>query len=144
MSVEAGKRFAMSPHTFIEPQTQIYVTHVEGTSYTQNDGLFVQGDSMDVVQGRVGARIGSNVELMNVPVEPYVTVSYIAASNNNSSVRVNGYRLDSELPGNRTELGAGISAQLTPNAKVYAEAQYVDGNNIKSPIGGNVGFRINF
>ncbi|GDX04445.1 autotransporter outer membrane beta-barrel domain-containing protein [Buttiauxella sp. A111] len=144
ISVEAGKRFAMSRHTFIEPQTQIYVTHVEGTSYTQNDGLSVQGDNMDIVQGRVGARIGSNVELMNMPLEPYVTASYIAASNNNSSVRVNGYRLDSELPGNRTEVGAGISAQLTPNAKVYAEAQYVDGNNIKSPIGGNVGFRINF
>ncbi|MFP1592051.1 autotransporter outer membrane beta-barrel domain-containing protein [Escherichia coli] len=39
----------------------------------------------------------------------------------------------------RGDIGAGVNAQLTPNAGIWAEAGYQKGNKMESPVTGTVG-----
>lgn len=49
-----------------------------------------------------------------------------------------------DLSGTTGKHGLGVSAQLTPNAGVWAEARYENGRHTELPVTASVGFRINF
>ncbi|EOM1498557.1 autotransporter outer membrane beta-barrel domain-containing protein, partial [Escherichia coli] len=54
------------------------------------------------------------------------------------------YDFTNDISGTTGKYGAGVSAQLTANAGVWAEVSYQKGENTESPVTGSVGFRINF
>lgn len=142
VNVEVGKRIKLRDGWFVEPQAQLTATRTEGASYTASNGLRVKTDDLDSLQSRVGAMFGRSLTLGNgMQAQPYAKASYITEHKGRSKVSVNGNRFDTELPGNRVELGFGAVLQLSERSKLSLDAEYAKGDGIEQPFGVSVGYR---
>jgi outer membrane autotransporter protein len=142
VDVEAGKHIKLKDGWFVEPQVELTATRTTGARYTASNGLRVDSASMDSLQSRVGSLFGRSLELSNgMQAQPYVKASYIAEHAGDSHVRVNGYKLKSELPGNRAELGFGAILQISERSKLSLDAEFAKGNDIEQPWGATLGYR---
>lgn len=54
------------------------------------------------------------------------------------------WTFDNDISGSTAQYSAGVSAQLTKNAGVWMETDYLKGNRIESPVTANAGYRISF
>lgn len=142
VSVEGGKRIDLQDQWFVEPQVQLSATHFEGPRYTSSDGLKVRASDTDSLQGRVGLRGGKEIQLdRDMRLQTYATASYIDELAGNTHVRVNGEKLNNELPGSRGELGAGAALQLSRQQKVSLEVDYAKGDHLEQPWAVTLGYR---
>ncbi|MFK0090785.1 autotransporter outer membrane beta-barrel domain-containing protein, partial [Pseudomonas sp. NPDC090755] len=142
VDVEVGKRIQLNKGWFVEPQLEITATHTEGGSYTASNGLRVESDAVESLQSRAGALLGRELELSGgMRAQPYVKASYVTEHAGDSEVRVNGHSLASELPGNRTEVGAGGVLQVGERSKISLDVEYATGSDIEQPYAVTVGYR---
>lgn len=97
------------------------------------------------LQGEAGVNLGMSLDVAGTTVSPYLTAAISHEFSDNNKVRINNrYNFTNNISGTTEKYGTGVSAQLTPNASVWAEASYQKGGNIESSVTGSVGFRINF
>jgi outer membrane autotransporter protein len=142
VSVEGGKRIDLQDQWFVEPQVQLSATHFEGPRYTSSDGLKVRASDTDSLQGRVGLRGGKEVQLdRDMRLQTYAVASYIDELAGNTHVRVNGEKLNNQLPGSRGELGAGAALQVSRQQKVSLEVDYAKGDHLEQPWAVTLGYR---
>lgn len=142
VSVEGGKRIDLQDQWFVEPQVQLSASHFEGPRYTSSDGLKVRASDSDSLQGRIGLRGGKEIQLdRDMRLQTYATASYIDELAGNTHVRVNGEKLNNELPGSRGELGAGAALQLSRQQKVSLELDYAKGDHLEQPWAVTLGYR---
>ncbi|WP_440465920.1 autotransporter outer membrane beta-barrel domain-containing protein [Pseudomonas sp. YH-1] len=142
VSVEGGKRIDLQDQWFVEPQVQLSATHFEGPRYTSSDGLKVRASDTDSLQGRLGVRGGKEIQLdRDMRLQAYATASYIDELAGNTHVRVNGEKLNNELPGSRGELGAGAALQVSRQQKVSLEVDYAKGDHLEQPWAVTLGYR---
>ncbi|MFK0090796.1 autotransporter outer membrane beta-barrel domain-containing protein [Pseudomonas sp. NPDC090755] len=142
VDVEVGKRIQLKKGWFVEPQLGISATRIEGGGYTASNGLQVESDAVDSLQSRAGALLGRELELSGgMRAQPYVKASYITEHAGDSEVRVNGHSIASELPGNRTEVGAGGVLQVSERSKISLDVGYATGSDIEQPYAVTVGYR---
>ncbi|MNO65452.1 Pertactin autotransporter precursor [compost metagenome] len=140
--VEVGKHTKLQDGWFIEPQAELTYTHTEGADYTASNGLKVEADDSDSLQGRVGALFGKSMELDNgMTAQPYVKASYVHEFNGDSSVTVNGYELDNQVSGSRSEIGFGSVLQVSEKTKVSLDVEHAKGNSVEEPWAVNIGVR---
>jgi outer membrane autotransporter protein len=142
IDVEVGKHIELKEGWFVEPQLEITATKTEGGRYTASNGLKVKADDLDSLQSRMGGLVGRSIVMNNgMKVQPYAKASYVTEHAGDSSVKVNGIKLDAKLPGNRTEVGLGGVMQLTENSKISVDAEYAKGTDIQQPFGVTLGYR---
>lgn len=143
VSVEAGKHIKLENNWFVEPQVQLSASRVDGPDYTSSDDMKVDGDAMDSLQGRVGARFGKFIPLdQGRSLQPFVKINQIHEFKGNADVKVNDVvTLDNALPGSRTEIGVGAQLNLGEKHKVYLEAEAAKGDDVEQPFGVNIGYR---
>ncbi|MCY1302570.1 Pertactin autotransporter [compost metagenome] len=140
--VEVGKHIKLNDGWFIEPQAELTYTHTEGASYTASNGLKVDADDADSLQGRVGALFGKSIKLDNgMAAQPYVKASYVHEFNGDSTVTVNSYELDNNIAGSRTEVGLGGVLQVSEKTKVSLDVEHAKGSNVEEPWAVNLGVR---
>lgn len=141
-SVELGRTLQLGQGWFVEPQVQLAGAHLQGPSYTSNDGLNVDGDAVDSVQARAGGRAGRNWQLdSGAQVQGYLSASWIDELAGDSTVKVNGHALDNSLPSSRAEVGAGGSLLVSAHQKLMIEAHYAHGHEIEQPLSLTLGYR---
>jgi len=142
VSVEGGKRIDLQNQWFVEPQVQLSATHFEGPRYTSSDGLKVRASDTDSLQGRVGLRGGKETQLdRDMRLQTYAVASYIDELAGNTHARVNGEKLNNQLPGSRGELGAGAALQVSRQQKVSLEVDYAKGDHLEQPWAVTLGYR---
>jgi autotransporter family porin len=142
VDVEVGKHIKLKDGWFVEPQLEITATKTQGGKYTSSNGMRVKADDLDSLQSRVGGLFGRSIQMENgMKVQPYAKVSYVTEHGGDSAVKVNGIKLDAQLPGSRTEVGFGGILQLTENSKVSLDAEYAKGDDIEQPYGITLGYR---
>ncbi|MFV3370761.1 autotransporter outer membrane beta-barrel domain-containing protein [Pseudomonas sp. NY15435] len=142
VSVEGGKRIDLQDQWFVEPQVQLSATHFEGPRYTSSDGLKVRASDTDSLQGRIGLRGGKEIQLdRDMRLQTYATASYIDELAGNTHVRINGEKLNNQLPGSRGELGAGAALQVSRQQKVSLEVDYAKGDHLEQPWAVTLGYR---
>ncbi|WP_370599426.1 autotransporter outer membrane beta-barrel domain-containing protein [Pseudomonas nitroreducens] len=143
ISVEAGKHIKLENDWFVEPQAQLSASRVDGPDYTSSDGMKVDGEAMDSLQGRIGARFGKFIPLdQGRSLQPFVKINQIHEFKGNADVKVNDVvKLDNALPGSRTEIGVGAQLNLGEKHKVYVEAEAAKGDEVEQPVGINIGYR---
>ncbi|WP_460111135.1 autotransporter outer membrane beta-barrel domain-containing protein [Pseudomonas sp. H3_D04] len=143
--VQLGKTIDLSQGWFVEPQAGLQVARISGGSYTASNGLSVKQDSMVSLQSRVGGAFGRNLQPGNgVAVKPYVKAAWITEHAGDSTVNVNGAKLDSRLPGSRAEVAGGVTVTAVEKHNFFAEAGYTKGNDIEQPWALTVGYRYNW
>ncbi|RSC59179.1 autotransporter outer membrane beta-barrel domain-containing protein [Citrobacter amalonaticus] len=145
VSLEVGKTFRLNETVWAEPYVLGTAFRADGKDIRLDNGMKARIDTTKSLQAEAGVSVGMNLDVGGTVVKPYLTaaVSHEFADNNN--VRINDrYNFRNDISGTTGKYGLGVSAQLTPNAGVWAEARYANGQHAESPVTASVGFRINF
>ncbi|KRE17271.1 hypothetical protein ASE66_30720 [Bosea sp. Root483D1] len=138
-SLEGGYPISLGNGWIIEPQAQlIYQTLVNGSGH--DGAAFVRSSDVDSLAGRVGARLAKGWALDDA-ARPRMMTAWLKASVWNeflgnpktSFSSATGYiPFNSDLGGAWGEVRAGVDAQITRNAALYASAGYSVGFNGRS------------
>ena len=64
-SVETGRNYDLKDGWYFEPQAQLQYTHMNSKSYTSSDGINHDLDSVNSFIGRLGFRLGQNINEKN-------------------------------------------------------------------------------
>ncbi|HEI6739709.1 TPA: autotransporter outer membrane beta-barrel domain-containing protein [Yersinia enterocolitica] len=144
-SLEAGKAFSLNENTWVQPYVRTTAFRGEAKNISLNNGMTARLGATKSIQGEAGVSLGMNLDVAGTTVKPYLTAAVSHEFSDNNKVRINNrYDFTNDISGSTGKYGAGVSAQLTPHAGVWAEANYQKGDNMESPVTGSVGFRINF
>lgn len=144
-SLEAGKTFSLNDNTWAQPYVRTTAFRADAKDISLNNGMKASIGTTKSLQAEAGVNLGMNLDIAGKTVKPYLKAAINHEFSDNNKVRINDrYDFTNDISGTTGKYGAGVSAQLTPNAEVWAEANYQKGVNIESPVTGSVGFRINF
>ncbi|EKK5923335.1 autotransporter outer membrane beta-barrel domain-containing protein [Enterobacter hormaechei] len=145
VSLETGKTFRLNEAVWAEPYVRGTAFRADGKDIRLDNGMKARIDSTKSLQAEAGMSVGMNLDVGGAVVKPYLTAAVSHEFADNNKVRINDrYDFRNDLSGTTGKYGLGVSAQLTPNAGVWAEARYENGRHTESPVTASVGFRINF
>lgn len=144
-SLEVGKTFRFSENVWAEPYVLGRAFRAEGRDIRLDNGMKTRIDTTKSLQAEVGVSVGMNLDVGGTVVKPYLSAAVNHEFSDNNNVRINdSYDFLNDISGTTGKYGLGVSAQLTPNAGVWAEARYENGRHTESPVTASAGFRINF
>jgi outer membrane autotransporter protein len=144
-SLEAGKTFSLNDNAWTQPYVRTTAFRADAKDISLNNGMKASLGATKSLQAEAGVNLGMNLDVAGKTVKPYLKAAVSHEFSDSNKVRINNrYDFNNDISGTTGKYGAGVSAQLTPNAEVWAEANYQKGGNIESPVTGSVGFRINF
>ncbi|MGV4228407.1 autotransporter adhesin/invasin glycoprotein TibA [Citrobacter portucalensis] len=144
-SLEAGKTFSLNENTWAQPYVRTTAFRADSKDISLNNGMKASIGATKSLQAETGVNLGMNLDIAGKTVKPYIKAAVNHEFSDNNKVQINNrYDFSNDISGTTGKYGVGVSAQLTPNSGVWAEANYQKGENIESPVTGSVGFRINF
>jgi len=144
VSAEFGKRIQQGKGLWIEPQVELTYGTVDSAEYTIA-GKNVQVGDMDSLIGRVGFRIGKDIEKGNV----YARASYLydfdgetetTFGNNAGLTRT----IEEDLGGGWWEVGVGANINLSKATYIYADIEKTFGGEVDTNWQWNLGVRYSF
>ena len=142
-SAEFRKRIQQGNGLWIEPQVQLTYGTVDSAEYKIGTKTVEVGD-MNSLIGRVGFRIGQDIEKGNV----YARVSYLYdfegetqnAFRNDTARRI----FNEDLGGGWWEVGVGANINLSKATYVYADVEKTFGGEVDTNWQWNLGVRYSF
>lgn len=145
-SIEAGYPLPLTARWVVEPQVQLITRKVDFD--TRSDGISkVSQDSQTNWTGRVGARLKGSYKAGNVPLEPYLRSNLWRSFGGRDTLKFDGGDpIKTDQAATWMDLGAGLSAQLSPAVAVYGGVTYsanLDSRQQES-LGGTLGVRISW
>ena len=144
-SLEAGKTFSLNDNAWTQSYVRTTAFRADAKDISLNNGMKASLGATKSLQAEAGVNLGMNLDVAGKTVKPYLKAAVSHEFSDNNKVQINNrYDFTNDISGTTGKYGVGVSAQLTPNAGVWAEANYQKGENIESPVTGSVGFRINF
>lgn len=123
-SVEYGKNYNLKNGWYLEPQAQLQYTHMNSKSYTSNDGIVHELDSVNSFIGRLGFRLGRNI---TEKTSWYVKADMLHEFSGDGGINftsANGLeRIDYSRDGKDTwyDIGAGLTAELSHDRSLWFE-----------------------
>lgn len=148
LSLEYGKKIELGKDKrfFIEPQAQIKLSKLSGTSYTTERGTSVNTDDMNSIVGRLGIVAGRKTDNGN---EFYVKASALhefSAESNMSLQAANGEKglLSQDYGDTWVELGLGTNIKLSKTSYFYGDIERSFGGDIEKKWQINAGLRFEF
>lgn len=145
MSLEAGRRIAVSETVAVTPFAQVSALKVQGEGYSLDNGMKARSNHADSLLGKAGAKVSQTIELSTGgTVEYYAKAALAHEFASNNQVKVNGNRFTNDLSGSRGEIGVGLAAQMSDRLQLHTEFDYAKGRNLEQPWGVNVGLRYSF
>lgn len=143
VSAEVGKRIQQDNGLWIEPQVQLTYGTVDSAEYKIGTKTVEVGD-MDSLIGRIGFRIGKDIEKGNV----YARASYLYDFEGETE---NAFRNDTarrsfneDLGGGWWEVGVGANINLSKATYVYADVEKTFGGEVDTNWQWNLGIRYSF
>ncbi|WP_373753253.1 autotransporter outer membrane beta-barrel domain-containing protein, partial [Neisseria weixii] len=132
LNVQGGKVVGLNNVWSLVPQAALTVTRLSGSGESKNATL---------LHSRVGADVQAGYTLAGgVQLKPSVGVYYLG-DHNHAKVDFNGYRFEVPNNGHRTALRAGLEAALSPASNLNINLQTEYGQDYRSPIAAEVGYR---
>ncbi|WP_431732362.1 autotransporter outer membrane beta-barrel domain-containing protein [Citrobacter portucalensis] len=144
-SLEAGRAFSLNENAWAQPYLRTTAFKADAKDISLNNGMKAKAGATKSVQAEAGVKLGMTLDVGGKEVKPYLSAAVSHEFSDNNKVRINDtYDFRNDISGTTGKYGVGVSAQLTPNAGVWAEARYENGKQTESPITASVGFRFNF
>ena len=144
-SLEAGRTFSLNENAWAQPYVRTTAFRADGKDISLNNGMKASIGATKSLQTEAGVKLGMTLDVAGKEVKPYLSAAVSHEFSDNNKVRINDtYDFRNDISGTTGKYGLGVSAQLTPNAGVWAEARYENGKQTESPVTGSVGFRFNF
>ena len=143
VSAEVGKRIQQGNGLWIEPQAELTYGTIDSAEYKLGTKTIEVGD-MDSLIGRIGFRIGKDIEKGNV----YARASYLYDFEGETE---NAFRNDTarrsfneDLGGGWWEVGVGANINLSKATYVYADVEKTFGGEVDTNWQWNLGVRYSF
>ncbi|TGB52619.1 autotransporter outer membrane beta-barrel domain-containing protein [Escherichia sp. E5028] len=144
-SLEAGRTFSLNENAWAQPYVRTTAFRADEKDIHLNNGMKAKVGATKSLQAEAGVKLGMTLDVAGKEVKPYLSAAVNHEFSDNNKVRINDtYDFRNDISGTTGKYGLGVSAQLTPNAGVWAEARYENGKHTESPVTGSVGFRFNF
>ncbi|WP_454719148.1 autotransporter outer membrane beta-barrel domain-containing protein [Citrobacter freundii] len=144
-SIEAGKTISLNEKAWAQPYVRTTAFRADEKDIRLNNGMKASIGATKSLQAEAGVNLGMTLDVGGKEVKPYLSAAVSHEFSDNNKVRINdSYDFRNDISGTTGKYGLGVSAQLTPNAGVWAEARYENGRHTESPVTGSVGFRFNF
>ena len=144
VSAEFGKRIQQGKGLWVEPQVELTYGTIDSAEFIFDGGKTVQVGDMDSLIGRVGFRIGKDLEQGNV----YARASYLydfEGETENTFSKGNASRAIAEdLGGGWWEVGVGANINLSKATYIYADVEKTFGGEVDTNWQWNLGVRYSF
>ncbi|EPW9106342.1 autotransporter outer membrane beta-barrel domain-containing protein, partial [Escherichia coli] len=144
-SLEVGKYHSLNENTWLLPYARTTALAVNDNNISLSNGMKAEINTTHSFQGEVGVNLGMDLDVGKTKIRPYLTAGVSHEFSNHNKVKINkAYDFTNDISGTTGKYGLGMDVQLTSNASIWGEANYLKGNNVESPVTGTVGFKINF
>lgn len=144
-SLELGRKFNYQNGWFAEPSLQFSSLWVQGKAYRLSNDLAAKAASGGSRLATLNLTGGREMALENGgKVQPWLRAALAQELMHDNAVSVNDQRMNSNLAGQRLELGAGVNVSLTRDVALYADASWSHGDKLTSPWSGSAGLRWQF
>ena len=128
LSIEGGKPFAVSENWKIEPQGQLVYQYLIGEDF--GDAIStVSGANSSALTARAGMRLFRDQQenKHTETIKPYLTADIVHNFTDAPTVRVGSTDVQADLATDWWQTGAGVTAKVSENTWIYADAQYMKG-----------------
>jgi outer membrane autotransporter protein len=145
VSLEIGRQLSLTDGWFVEPSAQLSSVWVKGQSYTFSNELHADSGSVTSHKAKLNGVLGKTQTLKNgIMLQPWLRAALNQEFSNSNAVSINGNHFNNDLSGTDWEFGGGLSARITDNWQLYADARYIKGEKITSPWGANLGMHFSW
>ena len=123
-SVEWGRKKALRDSWYIEPQSQLQYTHLNGTNYRASDGIGQNFDSVHSLIGRLGFRLGKDIDAQKSWYIKADILHEFAGNRTFDLTSIDGLeRIHYDKTNHDTwyDVGAGITAELSHDRSLWFE-----------------------
>lgn len=145
LGLEAGRHIALSGATRLTPFAGLDGWMTPSEYVKLNNGMTAETGDGRSLQAQAGLRIITGLEVGEVRVMPYATAALSQGLVKNGSTRINEtYDFTNDFIGTGGKFTGGVSVMITPSTQVWLDASYAKSEHVESPVGGNVGLRVDF
>ena len=123
-SVEWGRKKALNNQWYIEPQSQLQYTHINGKNYRTSDGISQDFDSINSFIGRLGFRLGRDIDAKTSWYFKADILHEFSGNRTFDLTSVDGLerlRFDKTDHDTWYDVGAGITAELSHDRSLWFE-----------------------
>ncbi|PHM72990.1 autotransporter outer membrane beta-barrel domain-containing protein [Xenorhabdus sp. KJ12.1] len=143
-SLETGYTLPISQRVTFDPYVRVSYSHISSADYTLSNGMQTDIHGTNSLQSEAGARFGTHLTLGSMEIMPYAKLAVSHEFSGSNKVNINKVTFDNNYSGNTGKYGLGINTNVNKNISVYAEANYLHGNKIETPIHTTAGFKVLF
>ncbi len=143
VSAEFGKRIQQGNGLWIEPQAELTYGTIDSAEYKLGTKTVEVGD-MDSLIGRVGFRIGKDLDQGNVYARASYLYDFDGETENVFSNATDSRTIAEDLGGGWWEVGVGANINLSKAAYVYADVEKTFGGEVDTNWQWNLGVRYSF
>ena len=148
-SIEAGYPILVGPWLIFEPQAQLAYQRMWFDDFTDADGIAVDYQDTDGLQGRIGGRlqrtfVGRSSDRM---LSPFVNVDVLQGFINDGSLTASGVGFHTDTNSTAMQFGGGVNGQFGKRWALYASGNYIHGlddGGLDHAWTGTGGIRFNF
>ena len=123
-SVEWGRKKVLNDAWYIEPQSQLQYTHINGHDFRTNDGIGQDFDSVHSFIGRLGFRLGRDIDANKAWYFKADILHEFAGNRTYNLTSIDGLerlRFDKTDHDTWYDIGAGITAELSNDRSLWLE-----------------------
>ena len=144
VSAEFGKRIQQGNGLWVEPQVELTYGTIDSAEFKFDSGKAVQVGDMDSLIGRVGFRIGKDLEQGNVYARASYLYDFEGETENAFSNGTDSRTIAEDLGGGWWEVGVGANVNLSKATYVYADVEKTFGGEVDTNWQWNLGLRYSF
>ena len=125
-SVEWGRKKVLNDAWYIEPQSQLQYTHINGYDFRTNDGVGQDFDSVHSLIGRLGFRLGKDIDAHKSWYFKADILHEFAGNRTFDLTSVDGLeriRYDKTNHDTWYDIGAGLTAKLSHDRSLWFELE---------------------
>jgi outer membrane autotransporter protein len=144
VSAEFGKRIQQGNGLWIEPQVELTYGTIDSAEFKFDNGKAVQVGDMDSLIGRIGFRIGKDIEKGNVYARASYLYDFDGETENIFSKGSLSRTIKEDLGGGWWEVGVGANINLSKATYIYADVEKAFGGAVDTNWQWNLGVRYSF
>ena len=144
VSAEFGKRIQQGNGLWVEPQVELTYGTIDSAEFKFDSGKAVQVGDMDSLIGRVGFRIGKDLEQGNVYARASYLYDFDGETENAFSNATDSRTIAEDLGGGWWEVGVGANINLSKATYIYADVEKTFGGEVDTNWQWNLGVRYSF
>ncbi len=144
VSAEFGKRIQQGKGLWVEPQVELTYGTIDSAEFMFDGGKTVQVGDMDSLIGRIGFRIGKDLEQGNVYARASYLYDFEGETENTFSKDNVSRTIAEDLGGGWWEVGVGANINLSKATYIYADVEKTFGGEVDTNWQWNLGVRYSF